>query len=192
MEAHASHTAPAYARPERACRIAGATLLKVGAIAGLAGGMMMAMWQMVVGAIAQDPTADPGIHTSFWTAVTSIPSVIFGEQWFHGSFEFWAVFLGIMGHMMNAMILGIVGVTLATALLGRRLTIPAAMAFGMMFGLVLEVVIVNVVVNQVQDVNTLYTSTPEWSWWVAHLLYGGTLGLVGATLLRRQAAVRRG
>ena len=37
----------------------------------------------------------------------------------------------------------------------------AAIAFGVVFGLVLEVVIVNLIINQDQDVNTLYTSTPE-------------------------------
>jgi hypothetical protein len=30
--------------------------------------MVMAMWQMIVGAVAQQPTAVPGIDTSFWTA----------------------------------------------------------------------------------------------------------------------------
>jgi hypothetical protein len=50
------------------------------------------------------------------------------------------------------------------------------------------VVIVNLVVNQVQDVNTLYTSTPEWSWWAAHAMFGGIVGLVAATLLRRRSA----
>jgi hypothetical protein len=185
MEAHASPTALTGDGRDRE-RVAGSTLLKVGAIAGLGGGIVMAMWQMVVGAIATDPTAVPGIHTSFWTAVTSIPSVIFGQQWFHGSFEFWAVFLGLMGHMMNSIVIGIVGVTLATALLGARPRVLSAVAFGMMFGLVLEVVIVNLIVNQIQDVNTLYTSTPEWSWWVAHAMFGATLGLVASTLLQRQ------
>ena len=46
------------------------------------------------------------------------------------------------------------------------------MAFGMAYGLVLEVVVVNLIVNQIQDLNTLYTSTPEWSWWVAHAMFG--------------------
>jgi len=120
--------------------------------------------------------------------VTSIPSVVFGEQWFHGSFEFWAVFLGLMGHMMNSAVLGVVGVTLTTSLLGKRPNVIAAMALGMMFGLLLEVAIVNLVVNQIQDVNTLYTSTPEWSWWIAHAMFGATVGLVGSTLLRRQGS----
>jgi hypothetical protein len=187
MEAHAMHGAHLHDRRERG--LAASTLLRAGAIAGLAGGTMMAMWQMVVGAIAQDPTAVPGIHTSFWTAVTSIPSVLFGQQWFHGSFEFWAVFLGLMGHMMNSMILGTIGVALATTLLGRRPNVVATMAFGMMFGLVLEVAIVNGLVNGVlQSVNTLYTSTPEWSWWAAHAMFGATVGLLGSMLLRRRVA----
>jgi hypothetical protein len=161
----------------------------VGSVAGLAGGIMMAMWQMVVGAIAQAPTAVAGIHTSFWTAVTSIPSVIFGPSWFHGSFEFWAVFLGLMGHMMNSMVLGVLGVGLATTLLGRQPSLAKAMAFGMAFGLVLEVAIVNGLVNGVlQSVHTLYTSTPEWSWWVAHGLFGASVGAVAATLLRHRRA----
>lgn len=185
MGTHATHSVHLHRYGERG-RVAIPAVVRVGALAGLAGGVMMAMWQMVVGAIAQDPTAVPGIDTSFWTAVTSIPSVIFGQSWFHGSFEFGAVFVGLMGHMMNSMMLGAVGVGLATTLLGNRPSVAKAMAFGMMFGLLLEIVVVNVVVNQIQDVNTLYTSTPEWSWFVAHAMFGATVGLVGATLLRRR------
>lgn len=169
-------------------RLAVPGLVRTGAIAGLAGGMVMAMWQMVVGAIAQQPTAVSGIDSSFWTAVTAIPSVPFGLDWFHGSFEFGAVFVGLMGHMMNSIVLGAAGVSLAVALLGNRPSIAKAMAFGMMFGLLLEVVVVNLIVNQIQTVDTLYTSTPEWSWWVAHAMFGATAGLVAATLLRRRNA----
>jgi len=39
----------------------------------------------------------------------------------------------------------------------------------------------------VQTIDTLYTSTPEWSWWVAHALFGATVGLIASTLLRRNA-----
>lgn len=167
-------------------RAAAGTIIRVGLIAGAVAGMMMAMWQMAVGAIATEPTAVAGIDSSFWTAVTSITSVIFGLDAFHGSFHFWSVLGGIGGHMMNAMILGVVGVTLLTALQGARPHPFGAIMQGVMFGLVLEVLIVNVIVNQIQDVNTLYTSTPEWSWWAAHAVYGMTLGLLAALLLRRQ------
>jgi hypothetical protein len=121
------------------------------------------------------------------TAVTSIPSVPFGIDWFHADFEFWPVVLGIGGHMMNAMMLGVVGVALLVALQGRRPSPFGAVMQGVMFGLVLEVVIVHLIVNPIQDVNTLYTSTPEWSWWVSHAIFGMTLGLLGSLLLRRRS-----
>lgn len=167
-------------------RIDPATLIRVGVIAGIAGGMVMAMWQMFVGAIATEQTADPGINSTFWTAVTSIPSVIFGQQWFHGSFEFWAVVIGLMMHMMMSAGIGVLGVGISTSLLGSRPQLVPAVVVGMMWGLILEVVLVNIIVNNWQDVNTLYTSTPEWSWWVAHAMFGATLGLVASTLLRRE------
>lgn len=188
MEAQAT-SGPYAHRPRSAdTRSIGGALLGAGAISGVAAGMVMALWQMVVGAIAQEPTAAPGIDSSFWTTVTSIPSVLFGMQWFHGSFEFWAVALGLIWHLLNSVILGVVGVTLATSLLGRRPNAIAAIALGIAFGLVLEAVAVNLVVNQIQDVNTVYTSAPEWSWWVAHGLFGATLGLIGSTLLRQRPA----
>jgi len=187
MATHSAHGIDVHDAHRERGRLASRMLVRVGVIAGLAGGMMMAMWQMVVGALAQEPTAVAGIDSSFWTAVTSIPSVIFGTDWFHGSFDFGAVFLGLMGHMMNSAVLGIAGVGIATTLFGARPSLARAVAFGMMFGLILEVVIVNLIVNQVQTIDTLYTSTPEWSWWVAHALFGATVGLIASTLLRRNA-----
>ena len=163
------------------------TIIRTGLIAGAIAGMMMAMWQMVVGLIADEPTAVEGINSSFWTAVTSIPSVIFGLDWFHQDFAFWPVVLGIGGHMVNSMMLGVIGVALLAAVLGARPSLPAAIMQATVFGLVLEVVILNLIVNSIQDVNTAYTSTPEWSWWASHAIFGMTLGLVAALLLRRAA-----
>jgi len=183
MQAHT--TEGLHLHRQKAGRLAIPALVRTGAIAGLAGAMVMAMWQMIVGAVAQQPTAVPGIDTSFWTAITAIPSVPFGLDWFQGSFELGAVAVGLMGHMMNSMMLGAVGVGLLAMVLGSRPSIAKAIAFGMTFGLLLEVVVVNLIVNQIQTVDTLYTSTPEWSWWAAHAMFGAVLGLVAASLLRR-------
>ena len=183
MEAHAARGLHLHSRERD--RPWAATVIRTGAIAGLAGGIVMAMWQMIVGAIAKDPTAVAGVHTSFWTPVEGIWSVIFGAGHFHGDFHLVPAVGGMMGHMMNSMMLGILGVYLATTLLGTRPSVARAMAFGMMFGLVLELVVVNLTINGFQSVETLYTSTPEWSWWVAHAMFGATVGLVGASLLRR-------
>lgn len=168
-----------------ASRPTAGSVVRIGLIAGAVAGMMMAMWQMVVGALADEPTAVEGVTSSFWTAVTSIPSVLFGIDWFHEDFEFGAVALGVGGHMMNAMMLGVVGVALLIAVQGSRPPLLRAMMQGVMLGLILEVVIVHLIVNPIQDVNTLYTSTPEWSWWVSHAIFGMTLGLLGSLLLRR-------
>jgi len=185
MSTHAEHH-PHVHQHAREGGLELSTLIPAGAIAGMAGGMMMAMWQMIVGAIARDPTALPGVHQSFWTPVEGIWSVIFGSQHFHSSFHLVPVLGGIAGHMMNSMMLGIVGVYLASKLFGGRPTIYQAMAFGMMFGLVLEVVIMNLLVNTILQttVHSLYTSTPEWSWWVAHAMFGATVGLTGVALTR--------
>jgi hypothetical protein len=93
--------------------------MKVGAIAGMAGGMMMAMWQMIVGAIAKDPTDVPGIHTT-WTPVEGIRSVIFGVHQLHGRWQTISVLDGMAGHMMNSMILETMDAALIVGLLGRR------------------------------------------------------------------------
>lgn len=181
MEAHAEQDFP---RAEPALNLS--TLVKAGVIAGLVAGLMMSMWEMIVGAIATEPTAQAGTDSSFWTAVTSIPSVIFGQQWFHGGFEFWAVVIGLMMHMMNSAALGTIGVGISTSILGKRPAVIPAIIVGMIWGLVLQVVMVNIIVNNWQDVNTLYTSTPEWAWWVAHGIFGMTLGLVASIILRRE------
>ena len=166
-------------------RLLGSRVVRAGVVAGLVGGMMMALWTMVLGAIARNPTAVAGIHQSFWTPVTSIASVVFGKSWFHGSFEFWAVFLGLMGHMMNSAMAGVAGVALSRRLLGDPPNRLKAMVVGVMMGLLLEVVVVKLAVNHIQDVRTLDTSIPDWGWWVGHVMFGATVGLVGSTLLLR-------
>jgi hypothetical protein len=187
MDAHAIHNLHVHPRQRERGRLTVSTIVRTGAIAGLAGGIVMATWQTIVGAIAHEATAVAGTHQSFWTAVTSIPSVILGPSWFHGSFETGAVVVGLMAHMMNSIMLGILGVGLATSLLGKRPTIPQTVAFGMVFGVVLQLVIVDGLINGVlQSVHTLSTATPAWSWWVAHVMFGAIFGLVAATLLRRR------
>jgi hypothetical protein len=188
MDAHAISTLQARQLRRERGRLTVSTIVRTGAIAGLAGGIVMAMWQMIVGAVAQEPTAVTGIHQSFWTAVTSIPSVVLGPSWFHGGFEAGAVVVGLIAHMMNSIMLGIVGVGLATTLLGRRPSVAQMLAFGMAFGVVLQLAIVDGLINGVlQSVHTLSTATPAWSWWVAHVMFGAMFGLVAAALLRWRA-----
>ena len=183
METHAHTHAQVHVHPRRA-GVATRTILQVGALAGMAAGLMYAAWQMLVAAIAQDPTAVPTIHQTLWTPPEGIWSVVFGVHHFHGSFHFIPVFGGIVAHLGNALILGILGVALLTAILGRRPNFPAAVVLGVAYGIAVDAILLLGIINT-QKIQTLYSASPHWSWWVGHGIFGVTLGLLGSVLLRR-------
>jgi len=172
--------------PRRAS-VAATKVLQVGALAAIAAGFIMAAWQMVVAAVAQDPTAVPGIHQTLWTPPEGIWSVVFGVHHFHGSFRFVPVFGGIVGHMGNSLVIGIMGVALLTAILGPRPNPVAAVVIGAAYGIAVQAILISWIINA-QNIQTLYSSTPHWSWWVGHGIFGMTLGLLAGVLLRRNNA----
>jgi H+/Cl- antiporter ClcA len=59
---------------------------------------------------------------------------------------------------------------------------------GVAFGIAVEAILVNLIINGAQKIETLYYSTPRWSWWVAHAIFGMMLGAIGALLLRRDSS----
>ena len=181
MESHAYGQLRSYAP---GARVVTRKVLYVGALAGIAAGLIMAAWQMAVAAIAQEPTAVPGIHQTLWTPPEGIWSVAFGVHHFHGSFHFIPVFGGIVGHIGKSVMLGVVGVALLTVVLGRRPNLGAAIALGAAYGIAVEAILINGITNT-QKIQTLYSSTPHWSWWIGHGIFGVTVGLLGSVLLRR-------
>jgi hypothetical protein len=181
MEAH-THTGVHW-RTRRES-VAATKVIRVGALAAIVGGIVMAVWQMVVAAIAQQPTAVPGIHQTLWTPPEGIWSVVFGVHHFHGDFHFIPVFGGIAGHMMNSLVLGLVGVVLLTAILGRQPHPAAAVILGIGYGIAVQAILISAVINT-QKIQTLYRSTPHWSWFVGHGIFGLTLGMLTSVLLRK-------
>lgn len=186
METHAHGHVHWY--PRRASASA-RKVLQVGVLAGMASGFIMAAWQMVVAAIVQNPTAVHGIHQTLWTPPEAIWSVVFGVHHFHGSFHFLPVFGGIVGHMGNSLIVGILGVALLTAILDRRPNPVAAAVLGAAYGIAVEAILINWIINT-QKIQTLYTSTPHWSWWAGHAIFGVTLGVLSSVLLMRSNVPR--
>jgi hypothetical protein len=186
MEAHAY--GQVHSRPRRTS-VTTTRILRVGALAGIAGGLMYAVWQMVVAAIAHDPTAVPGIHQTLWTPPEGIWSVVFGVHHFHGSFHFIPVFGGVVAHLANSMIVGILGVVLLTAILGRRPNPVATVLLGAAYGIAVDAIVIDGIVNT-QKIQTLYSASPHWSWWVGHVFFGVTLGLLSSMLLRSDNAER--
>ena len=182
MDSHADRHVQWQARQ---ASVATREVLQAGALAAIAAGFIMAAWQMVVAAIAQNSTAVPGVHQTLWTPPEGIWSVVFGVHHFHGSFQLVPVLGGIVGHMGNSLILGIVGVSLLTAILGRRPNPVGAVVLGAAYGIAVEAILINGIVNT-QKIQTLYSSTPHWSWWVGHAIFGATLGLLSSLLLEKQ------
>jgi hypothetical protein len=188
METHAHVQVGAY--PRRAS-VATTKILRVGALAGVVAGLMYALWQMIVAAIAQEPTAVPGIHQTLWTPPQGIWSVVFGVHHFHGSFHFIPLVGGIVAHLGNSLVMGILGVALLTAILGRRPSLVASLVLGVGYGIAVDAIVLNGIINT-QKIRTLYSAAPHWSWWVGHAIFGVMLGLLGSVLLRRNNAERVG
>ena len=187
METHA-HEQVHWQAPRAS--VATTEVLRAGALAAIAAGFIMAAWQMVVAAIAKSPTAVPGIHQTLWTPPEGIWSVVFGVHHFHGSFHLIPVLGGIVGHLGNSLVLGIVGVALLTAILGRRPHPAGAVVLGAAYGIAVEAILINGIVNT-QKIQTLYSSTPHWSWWVGHGIFGATLGLLSSVLLEKHGRLAR-
>jgi hypothetical protein len=184
MEAHAQRQVRWHSR---AASTATTKILQVGALAAIAAGFIMAAWQMVVAAIAQNTTVVPGIHQTLWTPPEGIWSVVFGVHHFHGSFHLIPVLGGVVAHLGNSLILGILGVALLIAILGRRPNPAAAIVLGAAYGIAIDAILINGIVNT-QKIQTLYSAAPHWSWWLAHGIFGITLGLLSSVLLRRNNA----
>ena len=94
------------------------------------------------------------------------------------------VFGGIVAHLGNALVLGILGVALMTAILGRRPSVPAAVVLGVAYAIAVDAILLLGIINT-QKIQTLYSASPHWSWWIGHAIFGVTLGLLGSALLRR-------
>jgi hypothetical protein len=137
--------------------------------------MVFAMWAMVVGLFT----------SSVWAPPQGIAQAVgIGMQ----GHDFQAVpfVVGIMAHMMNAVILGALFVAIARAL--RLTSTGSLIASGMTYGLAVYVVMFWVVVRGAltSNSNSFLTANPEWSWIVAHAMFGVALGGLTALFFRRE------
>ena len=146
---------------------------------GLLGGMMFAMFAMIV-----------AIFTStFWAPPQGIAQAIGIGPDGH-DFHVVPFLLGLLGHMMNSVILGAIFLAIVRA---RRPASAITVVGGMVYGLVVYAVMYWVLLRHLlslwaaQGVTSFLTSNPEWSWVVGHLIFGMVLGLLVAYGLLRIA-----
>jgi hypothetical protein len=135
---------------------------------GLIAGLVFAMWAMVVGLFT----------STLWAAPQGIAQSIGIGSAGH-NFQLVPFVVGLMGHMMNSIVLGIIFIAIARAI---RLHGPAAVVGGMVYGLVVYAGMYWVLLRGVLSSTSasFLSANPEWSWIAAHLMYGVALGALAA------------
>ncbi len=138
------------------------------ALPGLVAGMMFAVFAMVV-----------GIFTSaLWAPPQGIAQAIGIGPNGH-DFHIVPFILGLIGHMMNSIVIGAIFVALVRAARPG----PAVIAMGgVVYGLAVYVLMYWVLLRNVftlwaaPGVQSFLSSNPEWAWIVGHLIFGMVLG----------------
>lgn len=135
---------------------------------GLVAGLVFAMWAMVVGLFTSNLWAPPqGIAQS----------IGIGAQ--GHDFQLIPFVAGLMGHMMNSIVLGIIFIAIARAL---RLRGATSVIGGMVYGLVVYGAMYWVLLRGLlaSSSASFLSANPEWSWVAAHLMFGVVLGALVA------------
>lgn len=158
-------------------------IVAVGAIGGMLAGMMMGMTEMIYGWVSP-------AHT-FWDPLMAIWAWVGGRNHFGTpSNHIGPIILGLGGHMMNAMVFGImfaaVAATMATYLRRRGGTSVSIDVAGVMLGVawglgawaIMRYGILPLRAPREADLFTKAVVSPQWTWWLAHAILGMTAGMV--------------
>ena len=94
-------------------------------------------------------------------------------------FQLVPLLVGLMGHMMNSIVLGAFFIAIARAI--RLQGIPAV-AGGMIYGVIVYAAMYWLLLRGVLSSTSasFLSSNPEWSWVAAHLMFGFVLGALAA------------
>jgi hypothetical protein len=154
--------------------------LWAGVAAGAAAGLAMAAVEMIYGWASSAHTA--------WDAPMGIWAYIGGLNHFGRPVDhIGPIVLGIGGHMLNAILVGIVFVGLLRLL--RKP--PGVLVLGAAYGAGLWALQRYVFLPINTPADRLFTTgliSPQWVWWIAHLALGATIGLTYLLFERRWPA----
>ncbi len=146
-------------------------IVVVGAVGGAIAGMMLAMIEMLYGWLSDS-------HT-FWDAPMAIWAWVGGIEHFGGpGNHVGPIILGLGGHMMNSMLIGI-GFAGVMAVLRPRGDLAPVMV-GVMYGLGVWIVMRYVLLPLNDGEDILFTTSlvsPQWVWWLGHAVLGMTAGM---------------
>jgi hypothetical protein len=145
-------------------------LVAIGAVAGLLAGMIMALTEMIYGWASSAHSA--------WDAPMGIWAWLWGLNYFgQPADHIWPIILGLGGHLVNSIILGVIFVVLVAAarLRNDALTIVLGVAYALVAWVIMRYGILPLR-DSTKELFTTSMISPMWVWWVAHGLYGLTLG----------------
>lgn len=159
-------------------------LVVAGVIGGMFAGMAMAMVEM-----GYDLFSDT---RSVWESPMAIAAWVFGEEHFTPNdpgAHVGPVVLGLMGHMMNSAMVGILFVGLMRAL--RVEHDLAAIVLGVAYAFGVWALMRYVILPLNEGEAELFTTdavTPQGIWWLAHVAFGMTAGVAYSVARRRWTA----
>ncbi len=151
-------------------------------IAGIAASLVLAMWEMVIEAVIPDGAGFFGppiaIGATLVRDLQGSPNPI--------PFDAVALVLGLMGHMMNSVVLGAVfGVAVTRVAPSPAATVGLGMAWGAaVFGVMWFALL--------PAINPLMLNLNGPVFFLAHLMWGGALGFLWARSGRLTAAAAAG
>ncbi|AEA23552.1 hypothetical protein ATK30_4935 [Amycolatopsis echigonensis] len=150
-----------------------------GALAGMAGGVVMAMWSMIVLLLT---------GSGFWTPLNLIAHTLWRSAPLDARFSIGGLVIGLVVHMMMSMVLGMVLAAVVGAVKPLGGDQVRRAATGMVFGIVVWLVMQYAVWKAV-DPAAAPLFTP-WVFALGHLMYGAVAGLgLVRTPAERHAAV---
>ena len=151
-----------------------------GSVAGAAAGLVMAGVEMVYGWVSDTHSA--------WDAPLGIWSYVGGISHFgRPGDHVGPIFLGICGHMLNAILVGVVFVALLRGLRNPVVILILGVAYGAGLWALQRYVLLPMKAPEDKLFTTALIS-PQWVWWIAHVALGATIALVYLLLERRRAA----
>ena len=153
--------------------------LKRGALAGMGGGMVMAMWSMIVMWLT---------GAGFWTPLNLIANTVWRSAPVGATFSGGALVLGLVLHMMMSMGLGMAFAVVVRSVswLGasRAVLVMTGMVFGIMVWVVMQYGIWHAI-----DAAAAPKFTP-WVFALGHLMFGAATALLtGVSPVRHGHAV---
>ena len=154
-----------------------------GLIAGLIAGIVMAMFMMLV----------TGLSGQGFLAPLYAIAATFNPSWaMTKGFAVAPILVGLMVHMMNSAVFGLIFALLARLLFPRALTLPLAAVAGSVWGLIL-LGVNQLIILPLVDTPLVTATNGIFGWWlIGHLMYGVVFGVIaGAALGRRVSAPGR-